>query len=301
MHDEIIGVVGIFGCEKEVRDIANLLRVYVSQHFAQYQMIQRQKMETEVRTQLLRSLILGDEKQMENVTQMCDVLNLQLKFPLRLILAYTDTGETSKGYVEELSFKIQNLIWKGILDRQKDVFGLQKQGYVILLGDCGRDSTGKNRLKRLLMEIQKEWKWKAAVGGICRNIAEISEGMKDVSILKNMRGGEIQDLEDHMCRTQYLLGRSMAYGGDIVVRDMKERLLEQEGEKQAEQLLLTAKCYYEENGSVVKASEKLHLHKNTLLYRMKRLYQIFDMEQDTAFVREFYIRMLLQYCLLNKI
>ena len=82
-------------------------------------------METEVRTQLLRSLILGDEKQMENVTQMCDVLNLQLKFPLRLILAYTDTGETSKGYVEELSFKIQNLIWKGILDRQKDVFGLQ--------------------------------------------------------------------------------------------------------------------------------------------------------------------------------
>lgn len=301
LHDEIIGVVGIFGCEKEVRDIANLLRVYVSQHFAQYQMIQRQKMETEVRTQLLRSLILGDEKQMENVTQMCDVLNLQLKFPLRLILAYTDTRETSKGYVEELSFKIQNLIWKGILDRQKDVFGLQKQGYVILLGDCGRDSTGKNRLKRLLMEIQKEWKWKAAVGGICRNIAEIPEGMKDVSILKNMRGGEIQDLEDHMCRTQYLLGRSMAYGGDIVVRDMKERLLEQEGEKQAEQLLLTAKCYYEENGSVVKASEKLHLHKNTLLYRMKRLYQIFDMEQDTAFVREFYIRMLLQYCLLNKI
>ena len=64
LHDEIIGVVGIFGCEKEVRDIANLLRVYVSQHFAQYQMIQRQKMETEVRTQLLRSLILGDEKQM---------------------------------------------------------------------------------------------------------------------------------------------------------------------------------------------------------------------------------------------
>ena len=238
---------------------------------------------------------------MENVTQMCDVLNLQLKFPLRLILAYTDTGETSKGYVEELSFKIQNLIWKGILDRQKDVFGLQKQGYVILLGDCGRDSTGKNRLKRLLMEIQKEWKWKAAVSGICRNIAEIPEGMKDVSILKNMKGGEIQDLEDHMCRMQYLLGRSMAYGGDIVARDMKERLLEQEGEKQAEQLLLTAKCYYEENGSVAKASEKLHLHKNTLLYRMKRLYQIFDMEQDTAFVREFYIRMLLQYCLLNKI
>ena len=150
LDDEIIGVVGIFGCEKEVQNTANLLCVYVSQHFAQYQMAQRQKMETEVRTQLLRSLILGDEKQRENVMQMCDILNLQLEFPFRLVLVFPDKDEKSRGYVEELSHKVQNLIWKGILDRQKDVFGIHKQGYVILLGSCGRDSMGKNRLKRLL-------------------------------------------------------------------------------------------------------------------------------------------------------
>lgn len=39
----------------------------------------------------------------------------------------------------------------------------------------------------------------------------------------------------------------------------------------------------------------MNLHKNTLLYRMKQLYQTFEMEQDSAFVREFFIRMLLEY------
>ena len=69
----------------------------------------------------------------------------------------------------------------------------------------------------------------------------------------------------------------------------------QEGEKQAELLLCTAECYYEENGSATRASERLHLHKNSLLYRMKRLYQLLGIEKDTAFVREFYVRLLLEY------
>ena len=65
--------------------------------------------------------------------------------------------------------------------------------------------------------------------------------------------------------------------------------------KQAEQLLQTAQVYYEYGGSVAKAAEKLNLHKNTLLYRMKQLYQTLELEQDTVFVREFFIRMLLEY------
>ena len=50
-----------------------------------------------------------------------------------------------------------------------------------------------------------------------------------------------------------------------------------------------------ETGSFTKAAEKLNLHKNTLLYRMKQLYQTLELEQDTVFVREFFIRMLLEY------
>ena len=105
----------------------------------------------------------------------------------------------------------------------------------------------------------------------------------------------IQNLEEHICRMQYLMGRFTVQDGARTVVRMLRRLEDQHGEKQAEQLLQTAQVYYEYGGSVAKAAEKLNLHKNTLLYRMKQLYQTLELEQDTVFVREFFIRMLLEY------
>lgn len=190
---------------------------------------------------------------------------------------------------------IQNLIWKNVLDRRRDVFGIQNADYVILLGGSGELLETRKRLDKLLQEIEREAVWNAAVSSPCRNMEEVSEGMKEVSVLRNRRGGMIQNLEEHTCRMQYLMGRFTVHDGARTVVRMLRRLEDQHGEKQAEQLLQTAQVYYEYGGSVAKAAEKLNLHKNTLLYRMKQLYQTLELEQDTVFVREFFIRMLLEY------
>lgn len=190
---------------------------------------------------------------------------------------------------------IQNLIWKNVLDRRRDVFGIQNADYVILLGGSGDPLETQKRLDKLLHEIEMEDVWNAAVSSPCRNLEEISAGMREVSILKNRKGGMIQNLEEHPCRMQYLLGSLTLQEGVRTVGSMLRRLEEQHGGNQAEQLLHTAQVYYECGGSVAKAAEQLNLHKNTLLYRMKQLYQTLELEQDTAFVREFFIRMLLEY------
>ena len=189
---------------------------------------------------------------------------------------------------------IQNLIWKNVLDRRRDVFGIQNADYVILLGG-GESPEMQKRLDKLLHEIEAEDVWNAAVSSPCRNLEEISAGMREVSVLRNRKGGTIQNLEEHSCRMQYLLGSMTVQEGARTAARMLRRLKEQHGENQAEQLLRTARVYYECGGSVARAAEQLNLHKNTLLYRMKQLYQTFEMEQDSAFVREFFIRMLLEY------
>lgn len=51
--------------------------------------------------------------------------------------------------------------------------------------------------------------------------------MREVMIMKEMKGGEIQNLEEHSCRMRYLLGRFISYGGDRAVREMKARLLQE--------------------------------------------------------------------------
>ena len=295
LNDEIIGVVGIFGCEEEVQSIANLLRVYVTQSFSQLQMTQKQNLEAELRNQLLRLLLFGGKSQKEMITKLCGMLDLQLKFPVRIILLYERAAERNMKHLLDYHQFIQNLIWKNMLDRRRDVFGIQNADYVILLGGSGELLETRKRLDKLLQEIEREAVWNAAVSSPCRNMEEVSEGMKEVSVLRNRRGGMIQNLEEHTCRMQYLMGRFTVQDGARTVVGMLRRLEDQHGEKQAEQLLQTAQVYYEYGGSVAKAAEKLNLHKNTLLYRMKQLYQTLKLEQDTVFVREFFIRMLLEY------
>lgn len=295
LNDEIIGVVGIFGCEEEVQSIANLLRVYVTQSFSQLQMTQKQNLEAELRNQLLRLLLFGGKSQKEMITKLCGMLDLQLEFPVWIILLYERAAERNMKHLLDYHQFIQNLIWKNVLDRRRDVFGIQNADYVILLGGSGELLETRKRLDKLLQEIEREAVWNAAVSSPCRNMEEISEGMKEVSVLRNRRGGMIQNLEEHTCRMQYLMGRFTVQDGARTVVRMLRRLEDQHGEKQAEQLLQTAQVYYEYGGSVAKAAEKLNLHKNTLLYRMKQLYQTLELEQDTVFVREFFIRMLLEY------
>lgn len=294
LNDEIIGVVGIFGCEEEVQSIANLLRVYVTQSFSQFQMTQKQNLEAELRNQLLRLLLFGGESQKEMIAKLCGMLNLQLEYPIRIVLLYERARERNMKHLLDYSQLIQNLIWKNVLDRRRDVFGIQNADYVILLGG-GESPEMQKRLDKLLHEIEAEDVWNAAVSSPCRNLEEISAGMREVSVLRNRKGGTIQNLEEHSCRMQYLLGSMTVQEGARTAARMLRRLKEQHGENQAEQLLRTARVYYECGGSVARAAEQLNLHKNTLLYRMKQLYQTFEMEQDGAFVREFFIRMLLEY------
>ena len=294
LNDEIIGVVGIFGCEEEVQSIANLLRVYVTQSFSQFQMTQKQNLEAELRNQLLRLLLFGGESQKEMIAKLCGMLNLQLEYPIRIVLLYERARERNMKHLLDYSQLIQNLIWKNVLDRRRDVFGIQNADYVILLGG-GESPEMQKRLDKLLHEIEAEDVWNAAVSSPCRNLEEISAGMREVSVLRNRKGGTIQNLEEHSCRMQYLLGSMTVQEGARTAARMLRRLKEQHGENQAEQLLRTARVYYECGGSVARAAEQLNLHKNTLLYRMKQLYQTLELEQDTVFVREFFIRMLLEY------
>ena len=86
LKDELIGVVGIFGCEEQMLNVANLLKVYVTQHFAQQAMAQKQNVESEVRNRLLSLLLLGDIGQMETIYQLSALIPVQLAFPVKVIM-----------------------------------------------------------------------------------------------------------------------------------------------------------------------------------------------------------------------
>lgn len=295
LKDDLIGVVGIFGNEEEVRDVANLLRVYVTQHFAQQEMAQKQKLESEMRTQLLQLLILGDSSQIETISQISTMLDLQIAFPVRIALIYGKYNKNQTGFMHDYSAIAQDLLWKGVLDRRKDICGIRKQGYVMILSSCRADSSKDERIRKLIQAAGNYKGYRIAVSSCLRNLADIPEGMKEVSVLKEIPGGEIQDIEWNQCKMEYLFYKALIHGGERYAEQMYQRLCSREEAKLVDELLATAGVYFQEQRSIAKASQQLHVHKNTLLYRLKRLYQLLEMEDETPFVREFMIRIMIQY------
>ena len=90
--------------------------------------------------------------------------------------------------------------------------------------------------------------------------------MKESNTLISMEGGPVRNLEDSQVKIQYLIYKSLIHGGTKYAEMLYRKLTASQDARQAEVLLVTARVYYQENGSVQKASERLHLHKNTLLY-----------------------------------
>lgn len=296
LKQELIGVVGIFGCEEQMLNVANLLRVYVTQHFSQQALAQKQKLETEVRHQLLRLLLLGDNSQVETISQLSALLPVQPVFPVRVILIRAGEGETTKEQMDHFTRLTQSLSLQGGLDRGRDVFGIQKNDYVIIHSSRKDTGAGESEaLNKLASVIRREKGFRMTAGGLCQGLCDIPSGMKEAYTLMSLENGSVCSLEESQCRIQYLIYKSLIHGGSRYAETLYRRLTHTQDPAQAEVLLVTAWVYYQESGSVHKAAERLHIHKNTLLYRMKRLFILLELEEENPFAKEFFIRLIFTY------
>lgn len=294
LEDDLIGVVGIFGCEEQMLNVANLLRVYVTQHFAQKAIAQKQSADTQVRCRLLGLLLLGDTGQLETISQLSALIPVQLVFPVKVIIIRADSRENTREQMGRYTQLFQNLVWQGALDRVRDVYGIQNSDCVIIHSCPGGRHTDEALLKTISM-VRQEHSYRIALSGPCVRLADIPGGMKEANTLISMEGGPVRNLEDNEFKIRYLIYKSLLHGGSRYAESLYNRLLDSQDACQAQVLLVTAKVYYQERGSVQKAAERLHLHKNTLLYRMKRLFTLLGLEEETPFVKEFFVRLIFMY------
>ena len=294
LKDELIGVVGIFGCEEQMLNVANLLKVYVTQHFAQQAMAQKQNVESEVRNRLLSLLLLGDIGQMETIYQLSALIPVQLAFPVKVIMIRAGKRKNTREQMNHYTQLFQNMMWQGTLDRSRDVFGIQNNDCIII-HSAPRHGKADEDLDKIIAQVVREEGLCIAVRGACPRLEDIPGGMKESNTLISMEGGPVRNLEDSQVKIQYLIYKSLIHGGTKYAEMLYRKLTASQDARQVEVLLVTARVYYQENGSVQKASQRLHLHKNTLLYRMKRLFQLLDLENETPFTREFLIRLIFMY------
>jgi sugar diacid utilization regulator len=72
------------------------------------------------------------------------------------------------------------------------------------------------------------------------------------------------------------------YASDTARRSVREQLspLDRLGPKRAETALLTLKTYLDEQGSIVRTAQALHLHRNAVGYRLRRIVDLLGVDLD---------------------
>lgn len=296
-NGRVIGVVGLYGEEREIRDAANLLRVYVTQFFRQQRQVREKKFRQKNRSRLLQALLSGIREEDDEVRNLSRALGFQLQIPFVLV-GMGAPQETE--FLQDLGEQMDSWWEQDPSLRRRNLFGMPEQNLMILhsleqgererLGDLGKIQGGL--LGRLLDLTRQKPFLRVAVSHCCETLEELPEAEKEVEILLDL-GMEASSAENPRDGVSCLLARLETHGGGALARRKLRQLEQAVPSGQVQTLLDTVRVYYEEDGALQKAADRLAIHKNTLQYRLHRLYEGLDLGETSGFAREFVIRLLL--------
>lgn len=122
------------------------------------------------------------------------------------------------------------------------------------------------------------------IGGVCRDPAEIARSYGEArrtidAVVRLGRQGQVVAFEDLGIHRLLLQVPDLAELRSFAT-EILGKLGEQERRRGAE-LLATLACYFRENNSPQRTARSLHVHPNTVAYRIRRIQEITGLQLDT--------------------
>jgi carbohydrate diacid regulator len=293
---KLVGVVGIYGEPEDVLDTANLLKVYVTQFFEQNTINLRNRSESEIRKQLLNILISPIEFSKEDRLSLSDSISVNLEMPCKIYIINLTNNMSKLKKIRKLEHLSEGFLLAGLLDLEKDIFGIKDDHLVIIHSKTGIQNDTETYAKKLfdccLNELETDPE--LIVGVQCNAINEISVSYAQIILLCSGVSG-MYFLDDPFCKEKYLIHYLAIGKGKQFAKEYYRKLLEGLGKSGLADAMLTITAYYDCAGSITKASAQLHIHKNTLLYRLKRIYTLAGLECADEFTQELLLKLVLDY------
>lgn len=285
IEGEIIGVIGVFGNPSEIKPLARLLEVFAMKYYQLEAMSVPRLAEMELRARLLRGILYPTEASVKNARMLMQELRVTLHFPASLAVLSPVDPEENISWAGDL---IRQLTDRGLLSPDRDLWGIENGGLVILSG--GEELTEKIRNSGL---IAPAGRYRAAFGDLCTQIGLVHRSFEQAVVLNAVSSSPFADIRDPENRCRFLLRRT-ADREDTFLDAYLQKLETAFSHEETETLLQTAEVYYRSSRSVSEAAEKLFIHKNTLQYRLKKLYGALDLTRWPDFRKEYLIRLLLE-------
>lgn len=279
----IIGVVGIYGEPSEIRYLAHLVEVYTEKYYQLEALIRPQYAQGALKSILLSKLLEGSAKSIAEAETLIKSRNLTLRYPVRVALLADNDGKNLTAQQAEAEFHR----WEsaGALLGTEDLWSLIDGRLILLLSDRpGRKAEDVQTALRLNLSLPVQAPW------------EIQRAYQQVLLLDSFTDSGRNLLSNPDTRLRYML-RCTAVENQDFAEEMLARLDRNFSPAEQKSLLYTAQCYYACEKSVTRAAAQLYVHKNTLLYRLHKLWSTLGVDDSGEFQQEFTVRLILEYYL----
>lgn len=290
----ILAVVGIFGDPDEVCDMTRLLAVYTAQCMEQNSFAIQRQISDELRTKYLQMLVALSTSGNEMLVSLSDALRISHQFPARVLVVRLTSTENALQEFQVFNQIVEVLRYQQMLNAENDVWGVIDNRLVILKSALPKsDPKFCARLHQAVRDCTTI-PFQLCAGGFCSALKEVERTYQEALSLCDEAVVGLSDITDANCKFQALMRVTCAREQHLIA-EMHQTLLTAFGEKELGVLLLSASCYYNEGGSVNKAADILQIHKNTLQYRLHRLWDALALGECGAFIKEYFLRLCIRY------
>ncbi|WP_426350560.1 CdaR family transcriptional regulator [Alloiococcus sp. CFN-8] len=253
-NDEIMGVIGISGAPDEVKPLASLVTVTAELLIKQESVfIERRKREKKKEEVLYQWAFSVDEYSQEFIKAAIN-LGIDLKLPRIAVAVSRRTGTVlPKSKLE------------AFLMAQEYIITMDTNTSILLLK---KDIRLEKRLRIMKEELSDKGNYIVTMGNAEDYIGKsVKEALWTGNLIKRLELKKYSSTYEEMDMIEAL---SSIKNKEKYIGIMKS--LEEEG-KEVE-LIKTFACYFYNNGELNKTAQEMHLHRNSLNYRLQRINEI---------------------------
>jgi len=252
-QDKIIGVIGITGIPKDVRPLVELARITAELLVNQEYVISQRKIKEQLKDEFLYELIYLNDNYSQEFKERGDSLGIDVSIPrVAVVITFRE------GYIGEVKSKLLNF-----LTTNEFYLKLNPSTIVIFLY---YDNLVNKRVD-MFLSIEEGYYFQIGMG-LNENIFGISfkQAMKAIVIGKKLESKS----KIHLYKDIAFISLLATFKGNA---DMKTIIDKLEGESQLD-LLSTLSTYINMNGQINKIAQVLHIHRNTLNYRLEKVEEV---------------------------
>lgn len=296
IEGKVIGVVGVYGHPDEVRMVAKLVKNSVELALEQYLISEQVNLVKDLNNQMIRKLIFNPiSESEEEILCLSKVSHVDLKLRRCAVVIKLDKFSNDEVYESVNAMgEIEKLLTNNNYITNNDFFGIINHYFIIFkdIADEKRSTYIDNILHTL--KDKQPFDTRIGLGNSYNDLygykKSFNEAVELISISKNAP----LDINDFETQAKYLLHKIQTDASEPFIKKLYLSILN-ENNKVPEWFYKTLDSLFEHNLNLNETAEALFVHKNTLVYRLKKIEQITGLN-----VNNFYHSVLL-YCLYSYI